>query len=152
LTVEPQVNVTYLNKTGQEISLAFAYDFNSANRATSYTSGDEFSVNYAIAQHLSQAWTVGVAGYYYRQLTNDVRNGKVVFGIADQLAGHPDLFDNGPGNRGEVLSVGPVAEYNFGNKAKFLLKWEHEIFAVNRQRADQFWGRVSLPLASGGKG
>jgi hypothetical protein len=28
LTVEPQVNITYLNKTGQEVSVALAYDFN----------------------------------------------------------------------------------------------------------------------------
>lgn len=58
LTVEPQVNVTYLNKTGQEVSLVFAYDFNSTNSATTYRSGQEFSINYAVAQHFSESWTV----------------------------------------------------------------------------------------------
>jgi hypothetical protein len=41
-TVEPQLNVTYLNSTGQEFSTAFAYDFNFRNDATGNTSGQEF--------------------------------------------------------------------------------------------------------------
>jgi hypothetical protein len=152
LTVEPQVNITYLNKTGQEISLAFAYDFNFANPATNYIGGQEFSVNYAIAQHLNQAWTAGVAGYYYIQVTDDTRNGNVVFSTADQLAGHPDLFNNGLGNRGEVFAIGPAVSYNYLSKFTIELKWEHELFAANRQRGDQVWGRISLPLAPPGKG
>ena len=152
LTVEPDLNITYLNKTGQEISLAFAYDFNFANPATNYIGGQEFSINYAIAQHLNQAWTVGIAGYYYVQVTDDTRNGNVVFGAADQLAGHPDIFNNGLGNRGEVFSIGPAVSYNYLNKFTVEFKWEHEIVAVNRQRGDQFWGRVSLPLGIAGKG
>ena len=119
LTVEPQLNITYLNAGGQEITAAFVYDFNFRNPATGYTSGQEFSVNYAIAQHFGPAWTLGLAGYYYRQVTDDTRNGNVVFGLADQLAGHPDLFNNGFGNRGEVFSIGPAVSYNYQNKATF---------------------------------
>jgi hypothetical protein len=92
-----------------------------------------------------------LAGYYYRQLTDDTRNGNVVFGLADQLEGHPDLFDNGPGNRGEVFSLGPAVSYNYENRATFQLKWEHEPYAANRQRGDQFRGRVSLPISITGK-
>jgi len=55
------------------------------------------------------------------------------------------------GNRGEVFSIGSAVSYNYQNPAAFHLKWEHELFAANRQTGRPILGRVSPLIAVASK-
>ncbi|MCO6717068.1 transporter, partial [Streptomyces sp. CHB19.2] len=75
--------------SGFEVSSSFQADFNSRNPATDYRSGTEYRHEFAVGQHLGP-WTLGLGGYYYRQLTDDDAPGLT------------------RGNRARVLALGPA--------------------------------------------
>ena len=52
----PALEMTYLNKTGQEFSLNMSTSINTQNQATHYRSGDEFYFTYAFQQYFSPVW------------------------------------------------------------------------------------------------
>lgn len=141
----PVLNLTYLNKTGQEFSLALNYQMNFTNPATKYKSGSEFYFNWAAQQHINTSLAIGVEGYYYRQVGNDRQNGRVVnTGPAPSPFQSADPFNAGPGNRGEVFSAGPVISYNLAPNVYTNFHWVHEFFSNNRKQGNSFWLRSSI--------
>src|SRR5262245_39848813 len=55
--------VTWLDpKMGLELSSAVGFTFNGENPSTDYTTGTEFHVEWALVQHFSQRFALGVAG------------------------------------------------------------------------------------------
>jgi hypothetical protein len=55
-TFEPGIGVTYLNpKSGWELSSFAAIDFNTTNNAIDYKSGDDFHVDFLVANHVIRA-------------------------------------------------------------------------------------------------
>jgi hypothetical protein len=83
-------------------------------------------------QHLSKAFAVGVAGYYYNQVTGDSGAGAVL----------------GP-FRGEVTAIGPNLTYNFQMGAVPVFtsaRWLHEFDAKNRLEGDVGFVTVTIPL------
>ncbi|MBP0949552.1 transporter [Pseudomonas sp. 20GA0080] len=91
-TFSPTVNATYITDTGFEVSSSFQTDFNTRNRATDYTSGVEYRHEFAVGQHAGP-FTLGLGGYYYRQLSDDDAPGLET------------------GNRARVIAVGPAISY-----------------------------------------
>lgn len=76
LAVEPNVGITFLHpKYGMEASLFMGYTVNFENPATNYTTGNEFHLEYFLGQHLPGGFALGLAGYYYQQVTNDSGSG-----------------------------------------------------------------------------
>jgi len=74
--IEPMMGVTYLNENiGLELSAVAGVTFNFENPDTDYRSGDEFHVDFAVIQHLSDKFELGLVGYAYRQLTGDSGSG-----------------------------------------------------------------------------
>lgn len=143
LTIEPSLLFTYLNATGQELSFRAAYDFNTTNPATGYKSGQEFHVDYAVAQHLSEAFALGVGGYYYRQTTPDTAGGIEV----NTSPGSLQLpYGGGPGYFGETLAVGPTVSYTIDSKFFLSASWDHELYAYNRPQGDLLIMRGTLPF------
>ena len=61
--------------TGLELSGAMGVTFNAENTATNYRTGTELHVEGAIVQHLSEAFDIGLLGYYYDQLSGDSGSG-----------------------------------------------------------------------------
>jgi hypothetical protein len=126
--------VTWLDpKTGFEVSAAPGFTFNWENPDTDYTTGTEFHVEFAILEHFSQKFAVGIAGYHYQQVTGD----------------------SGPGARlgnfkGRVTSLGPVMTYNF-NLGKIpvstQLLWTHDFDVENRLKGDLGLLTISFPLS-----
>jgi len=125
-TFEPIFAFTYLNQSGCEVSAKFMYDFNLKNSDTNYQSGQEFHVDYAVARHLKNDWTVGLAGYCYFQTTDD------------EVAGAPVPPD---GNKGKVFALGPTVQYGRG-KTNVAFTCQKEFGAENKPEGLKLWLKV----------
>jgi hypothetical protein len=78
-TFEPGVYLRYLSsKIGLEISAYAGMDFNTENEATDYQSGNQFHLDFTIAEHLPLFGGfvgIGASGFYYEQVTGDSGSG-----------------------------------------------------------------------------
>jgi hypothetical protein len=131
--------------SGKELSLNIGNSVNFTNPATNYKSGDELYFTYVLQQYLSKKLAVGLEGYYYRQITNDVQNGVVVNTTppANPFQSE-DPLNQGPGNRGETFSLGPTVSYNPTENVFLNVHWVHEIFSYNRKQGDSVWLRAAV--------
>lgn len=120
-TFEPIFGITYLSDSGFEASGKFMYDFNTENRDTNYKSGQEFHFDYLIGYQF-KPWSIGLNGYYYKQITDDKVDGDVV---AD-------------GFKGQVFAVGPSIKYDYKNMI-FNIKYQHEMNVENKPEGEKFW-------------
>lgn len=129
---EPDVGLTWLDKSGREASAFIGDTVNLENMATHYTSGDEFHADFALAQHFAGGFVVGMAGYAFQQVTGDSGEG-AVFG--------PFL------NR--ALALGPLAGCSFRIDEKAVdlsVKYEFEFAQQNRLGGNTLWLTGSLRL------
>jgi hypothetical protein len=129
--LDTTVAVTYLNpETGIELTAAPGITLNDKNRDTDYHSGNEFHLEFAAMQHLSEKYAIGVNGYYYKQINGDKGSATGDF-------------------KGRVTALGPALNFNFtlGNlsvigKAKYL----HEFDAKNRMEGYAAFLQFAIPL------
>lgn len=127
-TFEPVVAFTHASpKGGLEASVKLMYDFNTRNKATDYTTGQEFHADFALAYTVGK-WTAGADGYYYVQVTDDKQYGLKV---------------GDDGFKGEALAFGPVVRYQAG-KVPVWFQWQHEVMAHNRTQGDRFWIKAAF--------
>jgi hypothetical protein len=129
--------VTWLDpKIGFEISVAPGFTFNWENPDTDYKTGTEFHVEWALLQHFSKKFAVGVAGFHYRQVTGDS-------GAGARLGDF----------KGRVTSLGPVVTYTFSlGKIPVSTQWAwmHDFDVENRLEGDAGILTVSMPLSVAG--
>ena len=127
--------LTWLDPTSLlEVSVAPGITFNGENPATNYKTGTEFHVEAAVMKHFPNSFAIGLAGYYYRQLTGDSGAGAVL----------------GP-FKGEVSAIGPNLTYNFkvGSVQMFTsLRWLHEFNAKNRLAGDAAFLTITVPIGA----
>ncbi len=121
-TFEPIFAFTYISDTGFDISSKFMYDINTENKDTNYKSGQEFHFDYTVAKKFDN-WSLGLGGYYYKQVSSDKLNGQKVA---------PD------GNKGQAFAIGPQVKYDHKNMS-FILKYQKEMEVKNRPEGDKFW-------------
>ncbi len=70
--IEPIVAITWLQpKYGQEVSVTLGYTMNLRNYATKYTTGNELYLEWFAGQHFTKWLALGLAGYFYQQVTGD---------------------------------------------------------------------------------
>jgi hypothetical protein len=140
------VGLTWLHPTrGHEISFNVGFMSNTENEATQYQSGDEFHLDYTVAQHFSEEFGIGVTGYYYNQLGSDdgplLDRLRRIRNTQNQILaafGQPTLPTLG-GFQGESAGIGPAVRYSpkLGDKQiHFIGKWIHEFSATNRFKGD----------------
>lgn len=122
-SVEPIFGVTYLGNDGWEVSGKFMYNWKTKNKDTDYQSGDEFHMDYLVGKHLGP-WSLGLSGYYLRQLTDDEQAGVKV---------------GADGNRGQVFAIGPSLKYETAGKSQLIFQWQHESNVENRFQSDKLW-------------
>lgn len=126
---------TYFNmKTGTEFSATLGFTKNFENPTTNYTNGIDSHLDLAAAQFLNAHLFVGVAGYYYQQLTAD----------SGQL---PILGPNESRTRGVGLQTG----YNFtmGTVPIYTnLRGYTEFGSYRRPQGHAIYFTVSVPLAA----
>ena len=127
-TTELAAAFTYLSDSGLEFSGKLMYDINFKNDTTNYTSGNEFHFDSLLGIHLDK-WKFGLNTYYYKQVTNDIQNGKV--------------YEDG--NKGQVFAAGPAIGYEYKN-INFALKYQREMLSENKSEGDRFWFKVAIPF------
>jgi hypothetical protein len=128
-TFEPIVAATFLSDSGFEASGKFMYDFNTRNNNANvqghdvkYLSGQEFHFDYTLAYHIDK-WSLGLGGYFYKQITDDEVNGTKV---------------GTDGFKGQAFALGPQVKYDYKNMS-FTLKYQKEMAVENKPEGDKFW-------------
>lgn len=128
------VAVTWLDpQSGWDLSAKTGVTFNGNNPATDYTTGTEWHIEAAIEKQLSPAWSLGVQGYYFDQLTGDSGSGARLGDF-----------------KGRVAGVGATAAYNFKIAGKIpatlRLHGLKEFEARNRLEGYSIFLDFSMPL------
>lgn len=130
-TFDSNVAVTWQPDEGSyDFSLNVGHMANTENTATHYTSGDEIHIDYSAGYYLTDAFGIGLAGSYYRQITPD--SGRGVMGGVLQ---------------GEASSAGPFLSYTLKlgeREITVSTKWLHEYNVNNRTPADYIIFRTGL--------
>jgi hypothetical protein len=122
---------TWFPSKSVESNVKLRYATNTKNNATNYQSGDEVSAEFSAGYKINPAFTLGLNGYVYRQISDDTVNGALA---------------NGTGNRGRVNALGPYATYSFTPKFQVLFKIQSEFGAVNRPQGSRFWVQAKIPF------
>ncbi len=127
---------------GHEISIGIGYMANTENTDTHYRSGDQFHVDYTLAQYFSKTFGIGVTGYYYTQLNNDSGSG---YNALNALYG--GTLD---GLKSEAAAIGPAVLWTpttiFGKPLTIIAKWLDEFHTRNRFKGGQIFLSASMPL------
>ena len=123
--VSPKFGVTYMQKSGFNGDFRNTLVFNTKNTDTDYRSGVEWFTDYTAGWGFGNGLTVGVAGYYYQQLTNDRQAGQ-------SLAG----------SKGRAFAIGPSIRYDTGKGLMLSAKLEKESSVRNRAEGKSFWMRA----------
>jgi hypothetical protein len=130
------ITYTWLSETkGPELSLTAGYLVNTRNNATNYRSGNEFHLDFLLAQHFTPRLAVGFPVYWYKQTTGDDANALSRFNLGSF--------------RGESVGIGLAGLYQstFGGKdVNFTLKWVHDVYARHRLEGSEIMLSVSWNL------
>lgn len=133
------VGFTWLDqKGGHEVSFLAGYMFNTKNQATGYHTGDEFHVDYTLAQYLSERLGFAVVGYYYQQMTKDESPLLDEIDAANEAIGLPAP----DGYKSKGAAVGPAIMYSpkiGGKDVNLIAKWLHEYYSRNRLEGEWIW-------------
>jgi hypothetical protein len=129
--VAPFYAATWIPSPSIDLNTKIRYGINSRNKDTNYRSGNEFTLEFGGGYHFSQAITLGVNGFLYRQTTDDVQN---------------DAAVNGNGNRGRVNAIGPYIAASLTQKISLIAKVQSEFNAVNRSQGTRVWLQMKVPL------
>lgn len=123
---------------GHELSFLAGYMINTRNDKTEYKTGNEFHVDFTIAQHFSKHFGLGIVGYYYKQLEDDDSPELDAINAFNAAAG----LDRPGGFRSEGAAAGPAVIYSpslGGRDVHIIAKWLHEFGAENRLEGDWVW-------------
>lgn len=119
-----------------DVSYRLHWDYNFKNTATDYRSGQTVYLNWAVGWKPRPNMTVGLSGYFLRQITDDRQGGSAV---------GPD------GHRVRVDGIGPCLKYFLPNHVMLTAKYYHEFNARNHPEGEQFWFSVTVPFGPGPK-
>lgn len=126
--------VTWLDpKSGWDVSGKAGFTFNGENDVTQYRTGTEFHLEGAVEKTLSPAWSVGVQGYYFQQVSGDSGPGATLgaFKGLDNGAGVTGAYNfKIAGKIPATLRLHAVAEFN----------------AKNRVQGNSVWLDFTMPL------
>lgn len=126
---------TYLDQqNGREFSAVAGVTYNFKNDSTNYQNGVDFHLDWGASQFLSEQFHVGVAGYFYNQLTPDSGPGDQVGSFEFRVIGlGPQI--------GYILPLGPVQGY-------LNLKAYEEFAAQNRPCGYNVWLTFAIAPSS----
>ncbi|MBR0798536.1 transporter [Bradyrhizobium jicamae] len=124
--VDAGAGYTYLDpKTGHEFSIVGGLTYSGPNNALQYQNGIDAHLDWAASQFISKDVLVGVAGYYFQQLTDDT-------GLGAKLGGF----------RGMAVGVGPQIGFLFpvGDYQGYLnIKGYADLEVQNRPQGWSTW-------------
>ena len=117
---------------GFEVSATAGFTFNGRNPDTDYKTGTEFHVEYALMKHFSKAFSAGLVGFHYQQITGDSGDGA-------------ELGDF----KGRATALGPSLNFNTQIRSipvSTSLRWYHEVDTKNRLEGDSVYLQTTMPL------
>ena len=120
----PQENV--------ELSGATGITFNGKNDDTDYRTGTEFHLEASVFYQFTPAFSAGLNGYHYQQLTEDSGQGAELGSFKGRVTAL------GPGLSG-TFQVGPIP-------VSVSLRYFHEVDEKNRLQGSAGWLTVTIPL------
>jgi len=126
---------TYLDpKKGHEFSAVLGFTHNWENDDTQYQNGASSHLDWAASQFLNEQLHIGLAGYFYNQMSGDSGAGAVLGDFKSRVSG-----------------VGPQVGYFFPagkQKAYVNLRGYYEFDAKNRPEGWNLWLTLAYPLGS----
>jgi hypothetical protein len=129
-SIGPAYLFTWYPTEETEISGSSIYLYNFKNPDTNYQSGQELSFDYGLGYAVAPDWQLGLSGYLYKQITDDLVNGQSVPG----------------GNKGRAVAVGPFVRYHPSKDWGITLKWQWETLVENRTEGNRFFLQFALKL------
>jgi len=124
--VDVGAGYTYLDpKTGHEFSIVGGVTYSGANSALQYQNGIDAHLDWAMSQFISRSIHVGLAGYYFQQLTGDHGPGAVLGDFKGRAVGlGPQVGFLFPvGDLQGYLNVKGYADLETENRAKGWSTW-----------------------------
>lgn len=134
-SLDPTYAYTFLSETGWDLSMTMGVMFNFENHlpGPNYETGDEAHLDLLIGKHFGKNFALGLAGYWYDQLTDD--SGPMPAPL------EPEYQSDGTG-------YGPVIM--FGNEnVSLVAKWLHDTHVDNRLDGDLYM--LSFVVRFGGE-
>ena len=136
-SINPSMGFTYKGDKdsplpGFEASAKVMYWINTINTDTSYTSGQEISVDYILAKHIGK-WGFGVNGYATYQFMDDKAHGHKA---------HDPVNGLDTGMRGKSFSAGPALSYGWPGWC-ITVKYQWDLYVRNRVEMNNFWLKVA---------
>jgi hypothetical protein len=132
---ETDAGFTWLNtNTGTEVSAMTGVTVNFTNHKTHYRSGTGWHTEFFAGQYLNKDLQVGLAGYWFYQLTPDKLHGR-------------QFLD---GFRGQVLGLAPCLSYEFalGKVPVFAnIRYYNETNAKNYLKGGSFFFTLTVPIS-----
>jgi hypothetical protein len=124
--IDAGAGYTYLDpKTGREFSIVGGFTYSSPNSALQYQNGIDAHLDWAASQFITKDVLIGVAGYYFQQITDDSGPGAKLGGF-----------------RGMAVGIGPQIGFLFpvGDYQGYLnLKGLADIEVENRPQGWSTW-------------
>jgi hypothetical protein len=130
--------VTWLDpKIGFEVSTSAGFTYNWENPDIDYKSGTMFHLEWAVMQHFSKDFSLGLVGYHYQQVTGDS-------GAGARLGSF----------EGRVTALGPGLTWNFQlgqTPVSTSLRYYREFNVENRLEGDAGLLTLTMPLSAGAR-
>jgi hypothetical protein len=125
-TVDGGGGYTYFDQgAGHEFSAVVGFTYNFMNPYTAYQSGIDMHLELSASQYLTDRLSVGLAGYFYNQVTADSGSGATVGPFISRVAGvGPQLgYNFNLGERSASLSARGYYEFSSQNRAQGWNAW-----------------------------
>jgi len=122
---------TWFPTADTEFSYRFNWDHSFRNTATDYRSGQTLYLNWAAGWKPRPSTTLGLTGFFARQITDDTQAGMRV---------GPD------GHRVRVAGLGFCVKHFLPNHVMLTAKFYRDFAVRHHPRGDQFWFYVAVPL------
>jgi len=137
-TIDGGGGYTYFDQgTGHEFSAVLGFTYNFMNPYTAYQSGIDMHLELSASQYVTERLSIGLAGYYYNQITPDSGAGATVGPFISRVAG-----------------IGPQLGYNFslgGRSASLSARGYYEFSAQNRAQGWNTWLTFTVELGPFGQ-
>ena len=124
----------------EDIMSRFDYVINGVDHATHYHSGNEFFWQFDAQQEVAHHASIGVNGYFYKQVTNDTANRAPV--VTVNADGSQSV-----GYKGRELDLGPQVTLPLGHHGAMVFKWDHDMLVQNKPRGNALWFELGVPFS-----
>ena len=115
---------TWFPSSRWDLSYRLHWDYNFRNEDTDYLSGQTVYLNWAVGWKPAPTTTIGVVGFFLRQITDD------------QVGSQPVAPD---GNRLGASGIGPVLKYAAPHGVMYTVKYFRDFDVRNRPEGEQLW-------------